>query len=90
MTAVSYETAHTSSTSMRYARDYIIPPEGCDIACLYGYQTGNKRWSDPSVYLNQASSREEMAQSITTSQRSRTSKSLRGSSSPAQVSDVAD
>jgi hypothetical protein len=52
---------------------------------LYVYETGNKRWSDPSVYLNQASSREEMAQSITTSQRSRTSKSLRGSSSPAQA-----
>ena len=56
----------------------------CVLGC-HGDQTGNKKWSDPAVYLSQASSREEMVQSAQSSQtlRTRTSKTLRGSSSPA-------
>lgn len=77
-----------NSMSMRYTRDHVIPPRGYVICYLHGNQTGSQgsmQWSDPSVYLNWAQSREEMAQSITTSQRSRTSKTLRGSSGPTQV-----
>lgn len=56
-----------NSMSTRYNSHCAISV-GKGVTCgFHGNQTGTKKWSDPSVYLNQASGREDLVQSTMSS-----------------------